>query len=331
MAIQNFSQLKTHIGSIVRDSQIGSTIGDFLNLTLQEIHTQVPGTWIRRKTTFPTVADQESYNLDEEVDRIAILRDITSPRKLIYLPDPLFYKYVPNPENIGSGTSGVYRLWEETGFSTQNTSAEKLTVVSSSTSDTSTFTVVIVGRESTNNLQVAEVVTLNGTTAVTTSTTFAIGGLLQVSKSAVTTGTITIAGNTSATTFSKVAPAEIAPRFKRLSLYPIPSAVITLYLEYYERLRLLTNDADVPQMDHQWNWLLREGALAKTWEYKQNETAATRHYAIYRDGLKRLERQDQSNLDYVPSLEPRMTRSDSVVRRYADSVSNNYPVYGVGY
>ena len=230
--MRTFDELRDNIASTIRDTQIDVILGNFINLSLSEIGNFHPWTWLRDKTTFSTVADQESYNLDEEIDRIAFLRQRTTPLKFLYVPDHLAYQYVPNPEDTGSGVPRAYRLWEETGFSVQNTSAEKLTVVSSSALDTgATFTVSLVGRESTNNLIVSESLTLTGTTAVTSTNTYAIGGLLQISKAKATTGTISIAGATSATAFSKIAPEERAPRFKRLSLYPIPSAVITIYVE----------------------------------------------------------------------------------------------------
>lgn len=103
-----------------------------------------------------------------------------------------------------------------------------------------------------------------------------------------------------------------------------------MYLEYYERLRLLVHDADVPQMDKKWTWVLREGALAKTWEYKQNEAAAAQHFGIFRDALRTMRSQDERNMDYVPVLRPRRI-AVSTIRRLSDSVNDNYPSYSVGY
>ena len=103
-----------------------------------------------------------------------------------------------------------------------------------------------------------------------------------------------------------------------------------MYLEYIERCRLLVNDADVPQMDHKWLWVLREGTLAKAWEYKQNEPAALQHFQIYQQGLLMMKAQDLKNLDYVPVMEARQWGRISSVTRYADSVSDAFPLYGVG-
>ena len=327
MALTTFKELKDNIASTVRETQIDSLIGSFANLTGLEIHNAAPWTWLRQKQTFPTVISQEDYNLDSEVDRIAILRDRTNQRKLLYLPDHLFYQFIPNPEDRSTGNPRVYRLWEETGFSTNLAAADTLYVSSSSASDGSSFNVRVVGRNSSGEV-VAETLTLNGTTNVTSSTTWAASGLMQVSKSAATTGTITVYRTTGATVLAELEPDNLTPRYKRLSLYPIPSSTLTLYLEYLARYRYLIHATDVPQLDQKWNWLLREGALAKTWEYKQNETAAAMHQAIFDRGLKMLRMQDDANLDYVMVLQPRVW-SRGTIRRETDSVDGAYPAYSL--
>lgn len=331
MALKTFAECKTYLGSAVRETDTNTItlFGSFLNLTLEEMHTAHPWNSLRRKQTFDTVANQEDYNLDEEVDRIALVRQIATPHKLWYLPDHLFYQYVPNPENRGSAVPHFYRLWEETGFTTNLAAADTVYVSSTSNSDGATFTVVLVGRDS-NGLVVTESFTLNGLTAVTSATTFASAGLFQVSKSAATTGTITVYRTTGATVLARMSPAETAPRSKRISLYPIPSSAVTTYVEYYERLRLLVNDADVPQMDHQWHWVLLEGALAKCWDYKQNAAAFLQHQTLFESGLRQMIQQDLANQDYVPILHPRLSWP-STVQRYADSINDAYPVYGVSF
>src|SRR3990167_2608047 len=247
--LRTFDQLRDNIASTFRDTQIATLIDNALNLALAEVWNAYPWTCARRKTTFSTVTSQEDYNLDEEIDRIILIRQRTSPQKLLYVPDHLFYALEPAPEDQGTGVPRYYRLWEETGFSTNLAAADTIAVLSSSTADGSSFKVVIVGRESTNNLIVSEEITLNGTTAVTSANTYAASGLMSCSKSARTTGTITVRRTTGSTTLALLAPEDLAPRLKRLSLFPIPSSAITMNVEYLERLRYLVNDADVPQTD----------------------------------------------------------------------------------
>lgn len=327
MPLVTLAEIRSNIASTVRETQINSLIDSFINLTGIEIHNFHPWTSLRRKQTFATIASREDYNLDSEVDRIAFLRQRTTPAKLIYMPDHLFYRFIPNPEDLSTSTPRYYRLWEETGFATNLEADDTIYVVSSSASDGSAFSVRVVGRNSSGEI-ITETLTLNGITNVTSTTTFASSGLMQISKSAATTGTITCRRTTGATLLSEMEPDNLAPRFKRLSLYPVPSAVITMYLEYFERYRYLTATADVPQIDAKWNWVLREGALAKTWEYKQKETASAQHQVIYERGLRLMREQDEMNQDYVPVLQPRVW-SFNTVRLAGDSVADSFPSYSL--
>src|SRR3990167_4292765 len=166
-----FDEIRDNIASAIRDTQIETLLSNFINVTLAEIWNHWPWTFKRRKTTFSTVPSQEDYNLDEEIDQIMVLRQRTTPLKLLYVPDRLFYALEPAPEDQGTGVPRYYRLWEETGFSTNLAADDTVYVSSSSTSDGSSFRVIIVGRN-TNGQVVSESLTLNGTTTVTSTTTF---------------------------------------------------------------------------------------------------------------------------------------------------------------
>src|SRR3990167_2555906 len=148
MPLITLKQIRDDIASTTRETQVGSLYTSFINTTALEMHLFHPWTFLRRKQTFDTIADTENYNLDSEIDRIAVLRQIDTPTRLFYVPDNQFYNVVPDPENRGSGTPKYYRLWEETGFSTNLAADDTVYVSSSSTSDWSSFTVRIVGRNS---------------------------------------------------------------------------------------------------------------------------------------------------------------------------------------
>jgi len=328
-ALTTLKQLRDHVASTVRETQISDLIDAYINQTALDLWLFHPWTFRRKRLTFATVLDQEFYNLDSEIDEIAVLRQISTPVRLIYIPDSLFYKTVPNPEDQGSGVPRYYRRWEETGFGTNLAAADTVYVSSSSTSDGSSFTVRIRGRNSSGEV-IEETLTLNGTTSVTSTTTWAADGLFQISKSGTTTGTVTCYRTTGATVLAEMEPNNLAPRFIRIGLFPIPSSAVTMYLEYYERFRYLVHNTDVPQMDHKWNGVLLEGTLAKAWEYKQSASLSTQHLTMYEAGKVRMRMQDERNMDYIPVLERRV-RMRPMVRRYSDSVSDNFPVYGVGY
>ena len=327
--IQNHSQIRSYLATIIRDSTINTTITDCLNLALSEMYYHHPWSSLKRKTTFSTVASQEDYRLDDEVDRILILRQRTPPRVLIYVPDRDFYRYIPNPEDRGTGEPMYYRQWEETSFTTSLAADDTIQVLSDNTADTSSFSVRIVGRN-TSGVVISETLTLNGTTAVTSTNTFDSASLMRVSKSAATTGVITVRRTTGATTLLQLAPGDVTTRSKIISLYPIPSSVITIYLEYLEKLQLLSADSDVPQFDVQWNWVLQQGALQHLWNYKKDEAKSSLAMAAFQRGLALMRQADSpTGYDYVPVLEPWSSGPFSTVVRYNDSVNGAAPVYGL--
>lgn len=331
MAIRVHSEIRSWLGTIIRDASINSTITDCLNMALSEIHYAHPWSGLKRKTTFATVVSQEDYRMDEEVDRILILRQRTTPLVLGYIRDREFYRHIPDPEDRGTGTPRYYRQWEETGFTTSLAADDTIQVLSSSTADGSGFSVRVVGRN-TSGIVIGETLTLNGTTAVTSTNTFDSASLMRVSKSANTTGVITVRRTTGATTLIQMSPLEANPRSKIVSLFPIPSAVITINLEYLERFQPLVAEADVAQLDPQWNWVLAEGALQHLWNYKQNEQLATLSRLAFQRGLALMKQADEpAGYDYVPILEPRISPPYSTVIRYRDSVDDAFPSYGLRY
>lgn len=312
--MRTLAEIRSNVADTTRESQINSLIDSYINMTLQEINDPAWAfesvaafrgynhlwTFNKRKHTFATVASTEFYQLPRDLDKISLIRQTTSPAKLLYVPDEVFYKYLPNPTTTGNPL--YYRLWEEEGVSTRLSTDDTLQVVSSSASDNSNFTVSVVGYD-TNGIVQSESFTLNGTTAVNGTKTFDAGRSLRVSKSANTTGNITLKEKTSGTTLVILGPEERSPRFKVIGLYPIPSAAITVSLEYYTRIRILVNNQDVPDIDEKWIWVVRLGALAKVYQY-QNKAAdyILTQQNLYAAGVRSMVKADMLLPDYIPTL-----------------------------
>lgn len=259
-------------------SQIGSLVNDFINLTLNQINDPAWAfdrrwggagndynhlwSWLKRKSTFSTASGQADYRMERDVDRIAIMRQTTSPTRIVQVTDDTFFRQLPNPTE--TGLPRFYRMWEIDGLSTKLSSADTLTIVSSSSSDGTSFTVSVTGYVS--GKLISELVTLNGTTSVVTSNTFDAREVF-ISKSANTTGNITITKTTGGTTLLVVGPQEISPRFKVVTLYPEPSSVITIFNEYYKRIKELVNDSDAPEFDPKWHYVVTFGVIAKIYQF----------------------------------------------------------------
>lgn len=313
--LSTLEEIRDNIAFTTRETQIDDEIDQYINLTLNEINDYHLWSFLRRKTTFSTVADQEDYQLPRDVDKIGLLRQTDTPLKLKYVPDNLFYKWIPDP--TATGNPKYYRLWEEYGVETQISSAETVNVVSSSTSDGSSVTLTVIGTDA-NGYEIVETYTLNGTTTVSGAKSFTT--IRQVSKSSATTGNITVSGNTSATTFVTLLPEERSPRFKRVSLYNIPSSAITMYLEYYTRLRELVNDQDVPAIDRKWHYLIREGALAKVYQYQNKKEDYLATIRVYLTGLERMKKEDVVNVDFIPMLKNTTAAQRIGILEVSDSI-----------
>ena len=307
-------EIRDHCINIVdldtTNDSLKTLVNNFINDTLNEIND--PGwayaprkelqhnwTWLRQKTSFDTVASTTDYLMPRDVDRIALLRQETTPIKLRQVADREFYRL--DAKRDETGNPKIYRLWAQSGVSTKLAVADTIDVVSSSGSDSGDDDLEITVKGFVDGIQRVETYTLNGTTAVTGSLTFDADDIL-VSKTKNTTGTITITENSGGTTLVVMAPEDRNPLFKVVSLYPIPSSAITMELEYYTRIRELFNDSDVPQFDRKWHHVVVKGVLAKLFQHLGKEAEKQSAVAMYRSATRSMVASDMSVDDFIPRL-----------------------------
>ena len=314
MSVSSRKEIRDFILSTTQqdNTQIGTLVNNYINMSLNEIND--PGwaftknyhhlwSWLKRKNTFSTVASTGDYVMKREVDKIAILRQTTSPIKLMQITDELFFRLVPNPTDTGNPL--YYRLWETDGISTRLATADTIDVISSSTSDSGSaeLAVSVTGFDSTSGVIKTDTYQLNGTTVVSGTTTFAAREI-WVSKQKNTTGTITIRRNSTSATLVQLGPNERSYSFKVLSLYPTPSAAITMYLEFYTRINELNNDSDTPNFDSKWHYVVSLGALAKTFSYLGKEQQFLSLHAQFSAAVRAMVAADSTEPDLVEHLNP---------------------------
>jgi hypothetical protein len=304
-------EIRDRVATDTRETQINTTIEEYINQTLLEINspswafeqTGMKGydhkwSFNRRKYTLTTTSSTENYQLPRDCDNIGIIRQTSTPIKLNYIPDDLFYEWLPNP--TATGNPKWYRIWEEEGVAVRLSADDTIEVLSSSASDT-TQTVRIVGKDS-NGLPRTESLTLTGTTFVSGSVTWNAGDVLRISKSADTVGIITVRKATGDTTLVQLTPTERSARFKIVSFYPIPSSAVSLYIEYFTSIRRLEGDNDVPDLPEKWMWVVRLGAMAKVYQYQNKETLFNTTQGLFGAGVRSMVREDLQNVDYIPTL-----------------------------
>jgi hypothetical protein len=145
-----------------------------------------------------------------------------------------------------TGTPVAFSYLTPVAVAVLPTQNERLSLVSSSSADTSD--VFIMGESS--GIEVSETVTLNGTTPVISANTFDTP--LTIAKS-LTTGTLTVKGYTSATTFVTILASERERKHIRLWLQPAPSASYVCLVLGKRRIKPLVRDEDTPLLrDIQW-------------------------------------------------------------------------------
>jgi len=313
------------------NAQIGSLVNGYVNLTLREIES--PGwcfsprrekshfwSWLKHKTSFNTVASTAEYVLERDIRHIALVRQEETPIKLTRMTDEDFYEIEPEPDS--SGNPEIYRVWEVSGVKTKLSTADTIDVVSSSTSDANDDDLTVTVYGYVNNILQSESYTLNGTTTVSGSTTFDARDVF-VSKSKDTAGTITLTENSGSTTLTTMGKEERNPIHKVLSLYPIPSSAITVYVEYYGHMRELTNDGDVPMFDSNWHYIVRLGVLAKVYQHLGKETDFMTTQALYSSSVRSMVNSDSVVSDLIPKLKRHypLHYYDGYVKRSDDDVA----------
>jgi hypothetical protein len=189
---------------------------------------------------FSTVANQSSYVIEKRVVYPFLgLRQKVDDIPLVKMTTKEFDIAVPDDSASTSSSPAYYYLDGYSGVYAQPT-AETITCVSSSSSDTSKL--VVQGYDSSDNYIIEEI-TLTGSSSAASSNTYS--HIESISKLA-TTGKITITGSTTAASILTLNPNETHARYVKIGLYPIPNTAITIYGRAYAEILPLSYANEVP-------------------------------------------------------------------------------------
>ncbi len=190
--------------------------------------------------TFSTVSGQRTYVIQKRVTYpFKFLKQKDDDIEITPMISSDFETFIPDDENVGNPEK--YYFEESSAVAEQPASAgEVVYSVSDSASDTSQ--VVIQGYNVAGDY-VSDEVTLTGTTAVASSSTFV--KIASISK-IVTTGTVTFRNLGDTTDFLTLSPKELLRRSAVIAFHPVPSSAITIYGKGWARIPALVNEYDVP-------------------------------------------------------------------------------------
>jgi len=251
-----------------------------------------------------SILPQEEYTLPIQIGHSAFLwhRAYGLPRMLGYSPDQSFY---------GSGALDVltnipiaYRMWGVNSLIKELSKPSVITISSSSASDVS-IPVTVFGIVS--GYPDYEIITTNGsdgTTASNGSKTFS--SVERIVKNNSTIGRITCTGNTTDTiAVLPVGNTTSGPMYTKVQLYPLPSQLFPITVQYYKLPYMLVNDGDVSELGEEFSEAIILLATAKL-KAEQNMSEDADFYKLYEEELKSLRRTNVDKIDWYPKLQSPM-------------------------
>lgn len=266
-----FSQIYGNVGINIQDtsSSMATIIKTYCNNSYRDILRRLNYSNINLSYQLSLVSGTQDYALPNDFGKELYVRDATN---LSNIPFISFQQLVETyPESLtSSGTVERYTIFRDSVLK-QPTSSSLITVVSSSSADTSQ-TMHIKGTDS-NGVELIEDITLTGTSNAVSTNSFV--SIRSISKSATTTGTVTVTSNSGAVTVALFGPSDLTYSVMKIRFHYIPSAAATFDIPYYVKPYLLVNDLDVPLIDCADG--IELGATAQAWAYKR-QFAKSREY-----------------------------------------------------
>jgi len=258
-----YGDIKTHLLDLCSQGAGGefeTWVGRTVNNVYRRVQAEVQDDNATDEVSFTTVSGTSQYGMPINVLRILNIDDGTANRSLEGISSRQFDKIYP-----GTTTSGTPRKYYELfkrGVQKQLTANGTVVVASSSTADDGgDYTVRVQGLDA-NTIWQDEQLELDGTTDVTSTTTFAEIRSVTVTATSGNsiTGTITLSDDGSTTILARIPPSIVFAEHQWIELYPNPDDARSLTVRCIERKQDLINDDDWPQFDDRFHELLILGS-----------------------------------------------------------------------
>ena len=298
-----------NVGRKVKISQSGTyytikTIPSATTFTIDRTYTAATSTG----GTYE-VLPQEEYNLPIQSGHRMFMwhEGFGYPFRMNYITEQDFYqhgvyltiKYIPTH----------YRMWGEDMAYQQVRQPSILTVSSSSNLDSGQI-ITVFGTVA--GYPDYDTITLTGTTSAVSTKTFS--AVERVTKSASTTGRVTITANSASDTVAvlPVGDTTSGPLYRKVLLYPLPNQVFPINVQYYKNPWALVNDGDVHELGEDFNEAIILLATAKI-KGEANLAESDRFTLLWQDEMRSLKRTNVDKIDWFPTLRrPRQASSDAL-------------------
>lgn len=250
--------MKTDVSEYIGDSTTAflTKIGKYINARYREVLRRYDWTQLFNTYTFTTTAALATYPMPNDFEEAWYIYDNTNKKVL-------WQRQEIGPQNDTTlvGSSEYFTVGE-ISMKDQPTSASTLSIVSDSSSD-NTQTVFVRGIK--NGYENTETVTLSGTTPATTTGSYT--KILQISKSATSSGVITVTSNSGAVTIAVIPAGQLQARYRIIRFFYIPTASVSMVVRYKRSPLPLVNDYDYPILDIADELVV--GATADAWRAKR--------------------------------------------------------------
>lgn len=264
------------------------------------------------------ILPQEIYNLPVQCGHRMFLwhNAYGYPYQMKYVVEQDFYQ--ANVQRIYKAPPTHYHMWDTDMTIQQPKAPSVVTISSSSTSDTS-VSVTVFGTVS--GYPDSEIIITNsssGTTAVAGLKTFSYIERISKVTSTSTLGRIT-ATTDSANTTVAVIPAGNATtgiQYKKVMLFPLPTAVYPINILYYKDPNALVLSGDIHELGEEFDEALILLATSKLKAEEEIELGTASFYKLYQEELTILRRVNVDKIDWFPALrgETRNRRSSGFGR-----------------
>ena len=272
---------------------------------------------LRREFPLVTASGRAQYGMPMHVKHILNIEDPDNDKSVGEISASEFdLRY---PGRTDAGDPDVYYILGAYGVQRQPNSAGVLSVVSSSTADVTNFFMRVSGYNASGVL-VNEQVTINGTTAVSTTASFAPaqGGIDRLIKSSTNssysfTGSLTVTDDDS-NTLAIIPAWEESPEYIWIEFFPVPDSVITYTVRCLSYKPDLINDDDWPDIGKEYHDLIMYDAGQELLPNFGKRLDAANFARMAKDGYKALKSQSSRRLNKAQVFAD-VSRSAALPRR----------------
>lgn len=286
-----YIDMQTNVGNNVQDtsSATQTIIKRYINDTYFDLLRRFNWNFCNHDYSITTVAGTQDYALPRDFGKELYVLEDTNNAEVEYIsPQQLIRDYAATWSS--TGTVNKYTILDKPVLD-QPSSASIITIVSDAAGDTSQSVLV---RGVVGGIEDTESINLNGTSSADGTKQFT--RIISISKTAATTGKVTVTSNSAAVTIATISPEVLHYKVKCVRFHSVPSAAVTIRMPYKISPLPLNDNTDVPLIDAD---IIEQGATAHTWRYKRQMAKAQEWERIYEKAIINMIWNQENQLNQV--------------------------------